>query len=271
MRLFLLFFLLLCGCLHFPGAIRLGKHSVTPPRDAQSPTVLTESHRAETLSLPKGSTVTETPAGVGGAPAGGKVVTYSLSEDTERTVQEDDTRAEVAPPRAPDQTVALTKVRNAERRPFLYLAIGCTIGAGALLYYHVMAVAKLAALGAAVFFVFWWAIGNERLLTWSFVGLAVVTAAYFVYADHRKRLLQGVVRTTEQSVAEFALDHPGPGRALREEYLDVNRDEAHKLEAAKAAAAMDRSYIDEQTAARLAHLSPPPSPASPPQTPAVHG
>jgi hypothetical protein len=242
-----LFLAVLAGCTYAPGKIRLGKHSVTAPADAQAPAVLNEGHRTEVLTLPKGSTITRTPT-----PSGGESVEYSLSSDTTQTTTEDTTHAEVPPPRPPDQTVALKKVANNERRPFLYIGAGLAAVAGFFLYRHLMVLAKLTGLGAAVCFVFWWAIGNEQLLTYCFIGLAVLTAGYFIYADWRKRRIEGALRTTEQSIAEFSVDHPAVAKSLKEEYLDVNRDEAHKEEAAKAAAKMDRSYLAEQIEAKIA-------------------
>lgn len=194
--------------------------------------------------------MTETPATADRAAQ--KVTELVMSGDSERRTETKETRVSVAPPRAPDQTVALKKVANSERRPLLYLAILLLAGAGVGAYFHLASLTKLAAIGAGVCFIFWVAIGNEQLLTYCFLGFAALTGVYLIYSDWHRKMLQTTLVKTAQSVEEFAVDNPAAAKILKDEYLAENiTDREHLAVVEKAKGQINTTYVDKVVAAKL--------------------
>lgn len=97
---------------------------VKPPIQAEQPTQVTEYKASQALSIPAGSTiqVVHTPA-TPSAPESTQT-TYTLSMDTQQTVQSSAQTISLSPTRKPDTTVALHKIDVAERRWLLFIGIG---------------------------------------------------------------------------------------------------------------------------------------------------
>jgi hypothetical protein len=174
----------LAGCASKPGVITTAKGAIVTPENASAPSAIATATATESTAIPKGSTitVTETPA-TAQAPAQ-KVTAYNFAEAATQTRVEESTRAEVAPPRAPDQTVALRKADNAARTPLLYAAIGA--GAIALGFMVMKWPTAAAASGGAsvVFFIAWQAAG---LPAWFYmVGILLLVAGACVVLGYKR-------------------------------------------------------------------------------------
>lgn len=124
--------LLMAGC-KSTGSIKSSSGLfVKPPAQSESPTSVTESKASQTLSIPAGSTiqVVHTPA-TPSAPESTQT-TYTISKDTQQSVQSNSQTISLSPTRKPDTTVELHKADLAERRIILYVAIACLLGGIAL-------------------------------------------------------------------------------------------------------------------------------------------
>lgn len=124
--------LLSTGC-SSGGQLKLPSGTViTPPKQSEQPTQVTESKASQTLSIPAGSTiqVVHTPA-TPSAPESTQT-TYTISKDTQQSVQSNSQTISLSPTRKPDTTVELHRADLAERRIILYVAIACLLGGIAL-------------------------------------------------------------------------------------------------------------------------------------------
>jgi hypothetical protein len=172
------------GCASKPGIITTAKGAIVTPDNASAPSAIATATATESTAIPKGSTitVTETPA-TAQAPAQ-KVTAYNFAEAATQTRVEESTRAEVAPPRAPDQTVALRKADNTARLPLLYAAIGAA-AIGLVFMVMKWPTAAASSGGAAVvFFIAWQAAG---LPAWFYmVGILLLVAGACVVLGYKR-------------------------------------------------------------------------------------
>lgn len=124
--------LLSTGC-SSGGQLKLPSGTViTPPKQSEQPTQVTESKASQTLSIPAGSTiqVVHTPA-TPSAPESTQT-TYTISKDTQQSVQSNSQTISLSPTRKPDTTVELHRADLAERRWLLFVGIGLGVAGIAL-------------------------------------------------------------------------------------------------------------------------------------------
>lgn len=170
---------LACGCASGLGkaTVRAGFSTVTPPSNASGPTTVAVAESATKVVVDAGTKVTSSPASA--ASAAKEVVEFPKMVIDQTTTSNS---TSVAPPRAPDQSVALAKVDVADRRPLLYVAIGLllvAIGVGSPgLLDHPTAGLAIAA-GAGIFFLAWRA-ASEPWLAYAGGALALVGVALAV-------------------------------------------------------------------------------------------
>lgn len=248
----------LAGCTVFRGHVRTKAGTeLSPPANASSASTVNEDFSVDSLTIPAGSKITiNEKLATSTAPAE-KTTEVTLSKDTVHRTENHITTASVAAPRAPDQTVALAKLDNDERRPVLYLAIAFALGAGALLYFQQRSLAEICGILSVIAFALWWAMGHEKLLGWTFGALAAGAIGYFVYTEYRKAKIQGAanlatgtVKNIVQSVEEMAVDAPQAINTLKQDYLSSNLDASQKTLVAAVKPTIDTKYIQEAASAK---------------------
>ncbi len=120
--------LLLAACSTGKATSKSGA-SVTPPRDAESASSISESSSVENLDLPQNSTIVEEKiAATATAPAVDRR-TITVASDTVQKTVTNESQVIVSPPRPPDKAVELYKARAEDRKPLLIWA-GIAFAAG---------------------------------------------------------------------------------------------------------------------------------------------
>ena len=182
----LLFSVLLSGCTLFHGAGRakIGKNIVTPPVNAASATVLNSGEGTSIKTEPAGTVVTVTETLPSAQEPAKKVTQTIYPAPVVTTEHKVESHAEIAPPRAPDRTVELRKVDNAERRLFLYAAAICGLACVFFVYRAFPTPAMLSGGAAVVCVLAWYAAGNTWIMAGAIGLVAIGTGIFLGYERH---------------------------------------------------------------------------------------
>jgi hypothetical protein len=187
MRYLLPVFLLFTGCSMLPkktAQISVAGTKVSAPPDNGTPAKLSTSEAASTLEIPVGTKITTTKTEPTQAePA--KVVTEMIFVAPTKLVQTQ--QAVQADTGTVDTRVAMRKVDNEAREPFLYAAIASMLAAGVLMFVKFPTAAALAAGAGVVFFLFYQISGLPSWI-WALgvAALAVGGGLYFGYERRHK-------------------------------------------------------------------------------------
>jgi hypothetical protein len=169
MRLLCSFIVLFVGCVLFGGCvrvpkIRVGKHTVTAPKDVGKPATLSTAEAGEVATLPAGSkvTITETAAqpavpASAEAPAAAatparRVTEFVPSAPMEWHRTESSVHADTG---SVDTTVATKRIEAEERRPLLYCAIVAAVAGLGFMYVRFQSIAVMCFIGSGCFFLAW--------------------------------------------------------------------------------------------------------------------
>jgi hypothetical protein len=239
---------LLAGC--NTGRIKTANGvTLYSPKDASAPSSVKEGQRAVRTVIPAGSVVVRentppTPESPGMAKE-----TISFSQPGEIVETESKTEILVAPPRAPDQQVALRNADNKAKSPLLYAGILSMFLAGLALYRGKIDLAGVAGSIAAAMALLWWALGNTLVMVSAFV-LVVLGVGFYMWSRHKKAMkTEEALRRTVQSVEELKIDNPSAARELKE-YNDANMDQEHKEIIQALKPTINDKYLREQLALR---------------------
>jgi hypothetical protein len=270
------------GCSFLPHRIHTKSGTdVTAVRDAESPTTVTDGSTVETVPIPKGSriTITETPAmpATAQAPAepAKKVTEVVFSADSAKRIETKNTAVSLAPSRKPDTSVAIHAEDNQERRIFLWATLAFGVAAGALAYFQLLGVAKIAGIAAGASIAIYVVLGHQELILWVLGFIVMAVVIFVLYTEWRKgklnaaaSLATGTVNKLVQSVEEFTKDNPVLGKDLKQNYIAPNADDAHKAVISAAKTSMDPSYLAQPPDPTHIIVTPTPAVTVAPQTPA---
>lgn len=180
-----------CGLLQRTGKVTIaggglmgGKSSVVAPPDAGKPGELSSEGQEASVKLPAGSVITTTKTE--GQPATSTTPARPAMEVREIKLSSDSTWYERAQKIAAntgtvDTSVAKTRIAAEERRPLLYVAIGCAIGAVVLMVAKWPSVAAAAAVASALFFAAW---KFSEMPPW--VGLTVLVGGGAIMLGYKR-------------------------------------------------------------------------------------
>ncbi len=197
---------LACGCASGLGKAKVlvGSSIVTPPENASSPTKVAVAESVTRVVVDAGTKVTSSPASPSAVAA--QVVEFPKMV-VEQTTKSNAT--EVAAPRAPDQSVALSKVAVADRRPLLWAAMACAVvailvgspGLGA----HPTA-GLMIGFGAGLFFLAWRA-ASEPWLGYAagaaiLIGVTLAVGYEISLMHQRKAVAASTTTTVKPSVVQ---------------------------------------------------------------------
>jgi hypothetical protein len=205
-----------------------------------------------TVDIPKGSVIKITEA-----PDGTKTTEVTVAEKTQHRVETNTNKVSIAPPRAPDQTVALRKADNAERRFILFASGALLIAALVLTYLKQKTAAAFCGIGAVGAFIAWYVAGD----IWVMRGLLAVGAIgviwWLVNELRDKRVAKETLRRTIATVEELQVDQPAMAKELKE-YQEANLDQKHKDLIDEIKPTIDKTYIDKRVK-EITQTSPAPS------------
>ncbi len=155
------------------------KVEASAPADAQQPTTVSQGEKKTDTSIAAG-TRAKIPVKVNGQSL---LMEFEFPEIKQVSLERV-SEATVSQPRPPDQTVALKKLDNEDKRPLLYCSIGAAVLAVASLYFRYPGPAALCGAASAGFFAAW---RLSDLPSWFWaVALAAVAVAAGLYLGHER-------------------------------------------------------------------------------------
>lgn len=224
--LLLLTLALLAGC--STGRIKTPSGVViNTPKDASAPSSVKEGQKVVTTAIPAGTVVVrENVASTPESPAIERETT-TYTAPSQRVETETKSEMLVAPPRAPDVSVAMRNADNKARSPMLYAAISCVLLTAFLLYRGKLDTAVVSGSAAAALALLWYAFSSPVFMVSAF-GLFASGVGFLIWSQNKKAMkTEEALRRTVQTVQELGVDQPKMAAEIKE-YQDANLDTEHK-------------------------------------------
>lgn len=177
--------LLLAACSTLPR-IRIGKSEVLAPKDVGTPATVNTNENKTGIVIPPGTklVVTKTDAVEATATTPGRPRTETLSFDFSQASEFIQTaNALAASTGTVDTRVAIRRVESEEKKPLLYVSIGCAVIALGFMYFRWSTAAALAGVGSACFFAAWKLSDISPWVGGLFLVAAIAGVAFYKRAE----------------------------------------------------------------------------------------
>jgi len=177
--------LILAACSTLPR-IRIGKAEVAAPKDLGTPATLNSGENKTGIIIPAGTklVVTKTDAVEPTASTPGRPRTETLSFDFSQASEFIQTANTLAASTGTiDTRVALRRVESEEKKPLLYVSIGCAVIALGFMYFRWPTAAALSGVGSACFFAAWKLSDISPWVGALFIVAAVAGVAFYKRAE----------------------------------------------------------------------------------------
>lgn len=177
--------LVLAACSTLPR-IRIGKAEVLAPKDIGTPATVNTNENKTGIVIPPGTklVVTKTDAVEATATTPGRPRTETLSFDFSQASEFIQSANNLAASTGTvDTRVALRRVESEEKKPLLYVSIGCAVIALGFMYFRWPTAAALSGVGSACFFAAWKLSDISPWVGALFIVAAVAGVAFYKRAE----------------------------------------------------------------------------------------
>lgn len=181
----LTFVLTLAACSTLPR-IRIGKAEVLAPKDVGTPATVNTNENKTGIVIPPGTklVVTKTDAVEATATTPGRPRTETLSFDFSQASEFIQSANNLAVSTGTvDTRVAIRRVESEEKKPLLYVSIGCAVIALGFMYFRWPTAAALAGVGSACFFAAWKLSDISPWVGGLFLVAAIAGVAFYKRAE----------------------------------------------------------------------------------------